>query len=88
MSFKVFWTLSAKSDLRKIQGSVSNDKFTEIIQSPLSVVFLEQFQFDEYRKDCRRIIVGKYKLLYHFRDNEIIVERVLHTLQNPNKSLM
>lgn len=88
MSFKVFWTLSAKSDLRKIQGSVSNDKFTEIIQSPLSVVFLEQFQFDEYRKDCRRIIVGNYKLLYQFRDKEIIVVRVFNTLQNPNKSLM
>lgn len=88
MSFKVFWTLSAKSDLRKIQGSLSNDKFTEIIQSPLSVVFLEQFQFDEYRKDCRRIIVGNYKLLYQFRDKEIIVVRVFNTLQNPNKSLM
>lgn len=88
MSFKVFWTLSAKSDLRKIQGSVSNDKFTEIIQSPLSVVFLEQFQFDEYRKDCRRIIVGNYKLLYQFRDKEIIVVRVFNTLQNRNKSLM
>ena len=88
MSFKVFWTLSAKSDLRKIQGSVSNDKFTEIIQAPLGVVFLEQFQFDEYRKDCRRIIVGNYKLLYQFRDKEIIVVRVFNTLQNPNKSLM
>lgn len=35
MSFEVFWTASAKSDLRKIQGIVSNDKFDEIIHAPL-----------------------------------------------------
>jgi mRNA-degrading endonuclease RelE of RelBE toxin-antitoxin system len=87
MSFKVFWTASAKGDLRKIIGIVSNDKFTEIVEAPLSIVFLEQFQFDEYRIDCRRIIVGNYKLLYQFKDKVIIVVRVFNTRQDPNKSL-
>ncbi|TRX34130.1 type II toxin-antitoxin system RelE/ParE family toxin [Flavobacterium sp. ZT3R18] len=87
MSFKVFWTASAKGDLRKIIGVVSNDKFTEIVEAPLGIVFLEQFQFDEYRVDCRRIIVGNYKLLYQFKDNVIIVVRVFNTRQDPNKSL-
>jgi hypothetical protein len=63
MSFKVTWTTSAKSDLRKILGVVSNDTFAEIVNAPLDIVFSEQFQFDEYRIDCRRIIVGNYKLL-------------------------
>jgi mRNA-degrading endonuclease RelE of RelBE toxin-antitoxin system len=87
MSFKVFWTASAKGDLRKIIGIVSNDKFIEIVEAPLGIVFLEQFQFDEYRIDCRRIIIGNYKLLYQFKDNVIIVVRVFNTRQDPNKSL-
>jgi mRNA-degrading endonuclease RelE of RelBE toxin-antitoxin system len=87
MSFEVFWTASAKKDLRKIIGTVSQDKFTKIVEAPLSVVFLEQFQVDEYRIDCRRIIVGNYKLLYRFKNNLITVVRVFNTHQDPIKSL-
>ncbi|CAN1574385.1 Toxin-antitoxin system, RelE/ParE toxin family [Flavobacteriaceae bacterium] len=87
MSFKVTWTTSAKSDLRKILGVVSNDTFAEIVNAPLDIVFSEQFQFDEYRIDCRRMIVGNYKLLYQFNDNVITVVRVFNTLQDPIKSL-
>ena len=87
MSFKVFWTASAKGDLRKIIDVVSNDKFTEIVEAPLCIVFSEQFQFDEYRIDCRRMIIGNYKLLYQFKDNVITIVRVFNTRQDPSKSL-
>ncbi|WP_269224488.1 type II toxin-antitoxin system RelE/ParE family toxin [Flavobacterium sp. IMCC34518] len=87
MSFRITWTASAKRDLRTIFGTVSYVKFTEIVKAPLDIVFSEQFQFDEYRIDCRRIIVGNYKLLYQLNDNVITVVRVFNTLQDPIKSL-
>ncbi|WP_281238282.1 type II toxin-antitoxin system RelE/ParE family toxin [Flavobacterium praedii] len=87
MSFRITWTASAKRDLRTIFGIVSYVKFTEIVKAPLDIVFSEQFQFDEYRIDCRRIIVGNYKLLYQLNDNVITVVRVFNTLQDPIKSL-
>jgi mRNA-degrading endonuclease RelE of RelBE toxin-antitoxin system len=87
MSFKITWTASAKRDLRTIFGIVSYVKFVEIVKAPLDIVFSEQFQFDEYRIDCRRMIVGNYKLLYQFNGNVITVVRVFNTLQDPIKSL-
>jgi mRNA-degrading endonuclease RelE of RelBE toxin-antitoxin system len=87
MNYKVIWTASAKNDLRKIVGNVSNKKFDEIYKSPLSITFSEQFQIDDYRLDCRRMIVGNYKLLYQFQDNSIFIIRVFNTLQNPSNSL-
>lgn len=87
MNYKVIWTASAKNDLRKIMGNVSNKMFDEIYKSPLNITFPEQFQIDEYRLDCRRIIVGNYKLLYLFHDNSIFIVRVFNTLQDPSTSL-
>jgi mRNA-degrading endonuclease RelE of RelBE toxin-antitoxin system len=87
MSFKITWTASAKSDLRKIFRIVSYDKFSEIVKAPLDIMFSEQFQFDQYRIDCRRMIVGNYKLLYQFNENVITIVRVFNTLQDPIKSL-
>jgi mRNA-degrading endonuclease RelE of RelBE toxin-antitoxin system len=87
MNYKVIWTAGAKKDLRKIMGNVSNKKFDEISKSPLSIIFLDQLQVDEYRLDCRRIIVRNYKLLYQFQDNSIFIIRVFNTFQNPLKSL-
>ena len=64
-----------------------NKIIDEIYQAPNSITFVEQFQIDEYRKDCRRIIVRNYKILYYIKDSEIFVIRVFNTLQNPSKSL-
>ena len=87
MNYKVIWTASAKKDLRKIMGNVSNKKFDEISKSPLSIIFPDQFQLDEYRPDCRKIIIGNYKVLYQFNENTIFIIRVFNTLQDPSKSL-
>lgn len=95
MKFSVFWTSKSFEDIsnihdylsNKISLETANKIIDEIYQSPNSITFVEQFQIDEYRKDCRRIIVRNYKILYYIKDSEIFVIRVFNTLQNPSKSL-
>jgi hypothetical protein len=93
--FSVIWTSKSFEDISNIHNYLSN-KITietankiidEIYQAPNSITFVEQFQIDEYRKDCRRIIVRNYKILYHIKDSEIFIIRVFNTLQDPTKSL-
>ena len=93
--FSVFWTSKSFEDLstihhylsNKISLETANKIIDEIYQAPNSITFVEQFQIDEYRKDCRRIIVRNYKILYYIIDSEIFVIRVFNTLQDPSKSL-
>jgi plasmid stabilization system protein ParE len=93
--FDIYWTYKAKDDLKDIYFSLkkniskeSAQEIREELYSSLSrIIFAEQFQIDEYRLDCRRIIVRNYKLLYQFQDNSIFIIRVFNTFQNPLKSL-
>lgn len=93
--FSIIWTSISFEDISNIHNYLSNKIsiktankiIDEIYQAPNSITFLEQFQIDEYRKDCRRIIVRNYKILYHIKDSEIFVIRVFNTLQDPTKSL-
>lgn len=95
MMFSVFWTSKSFEDIsnihhylsNKISLETTNKIIDEIYQAPNSITFVEQFQIDEYRKDCRRIIIRNYKILYHIKDSEIFVIRVFNTLQDPSKSL-
>lgn len=95
MMFSVFWTSKSFEDIsnihhylsNKISLETANKIIDEIYQAPNSITFIEQFQIDEYRKDCRRIIIRNYKILYHIKDSEIFVIRVFNTLQDPSKSL-
>ena len=95
MMFSVFWTSKSFEDIsnihhylsNKISSETANKIIDEIYQAPNSITFVEQFQIDEYRKDCRRIIIRNYKILYHIKDSEIFVIRVFNTLQDPSKSL-
>ena len=94
MMFSVFWTSKSFEDIsnihhylsNKISLETANKIIDEIYQAPNSITFIEQFQIDEYRKDCRRIIIRNYKILYHIKDSEIFVIRVFNTLQDPSKS--
>ena len=81
---KIFWSLTAIDDLKTI---VSKKTLLEITNSPKTIVFPEQFQIDEYRLDCRRIIIKNYKILYQHQDNAIYIVRVFNTFQNPINSL-
>jgi len=81
---KLFWTLSAIEDLKSI---ASKKIVLEITNSPKTIVFPEQYQIDEYRSDCRRIIIRNYKILYQHQGNSIYIVRVFNTLQNPSNIL-
>lgn len=93
--FSIIWTSKSFEDisnihhylLYKISLETANKIIDEIYQAPNSIIFEEQFQVDDYRKDCRRIIVRNYKILYHVKDSEIFIIRIFNTFQNPIKSL-
>jgi addiction module RelE/StbE family toxin len=87
----IFWTNNAKEDLKDIYISLkkatSKEKAEKIIHELFNctdnIVFAEQFQLDEYRFDCRRIIIRNYKVLYQIKENSIFVIRVFNSFQNP-----
>ncbi|PAM95899.1 hypothetical protein B4N84_04950 [Flavobacterium sp. IR1] len=89
----VFWTQNAKEDLKQIYNSlkkVTSKEKAIIIRDELlnctdRIVFPEQFQFDEYRFDCRRIVIRNYKVLYQINENSIFVIKVFNSLQSPTK---
>lgn len=93
--FSIIWTSKSFEDISnihhylsyKISLETANKIIDEIYQAPNSIIFEEQFQVDDYRKDCRRIIVRNYKILYHVKDSEIFIIRIFNTFQNPIKSL-
>lgn len=70
-SFEVFWTHNAKEDLKDIYFSLKATVSKEVAQkirvelfnSSSLITFPEQFQLDEYRLDCRRVIIRNYKVL-------------------------
>ena len=93
--FSIIWTSKSFEDISNIHHYIShkislqtaNKIIDEIYKAPNSIIFEEQFQVDDYRKDCRRIIVRNYKILYHVKDSEIFIIRIFNTFQNPIKSL-
>ena len=87
MKYEIIWSTSAISDLKKLNTIISEAKIYTIYSAPQQIIFPEQFQIDEYRKDCRRIIEGKYKILYQFKNNQIRVIKIFNSLHNPLKSL-
>jgi mRNA-degrading endonuclease RelE of RelBE toxin-antitoxin system len=87
MKYKVNWSISAKNDLKKLYSIISFSKIDAIYNAPEQIIFPEQFQIDEYRKDCRRIIEGNYKILYQFKNNEIRIIKIFNSLHNPINSL-
>ena len=95
MLFSIIWTSKSFEDISNIHNYLSNKIsietankiIEEIYRAPSSITFTEQFKIDEFRNDCRRIIVRNYKILYHIKDSEIFVIRVFNTFQNPIKSL-
>ncbi|CAM3889755.1 type II toxin-antitoxin system RelE/ParE family toxin [Flavobacterium sinopsychrotolerans] len=94
-NYAIFWTTNAKLDLKDIYLSLKQNisplvatKITnEIFGSLNSIIFPDQFQIDDYRIDCRRIIIRIYKILYQLHDNTIYVVRIFNTFQDPIKSL-
>ena len=88
MKYKVIWSANAKNDLKRLDSIISNAKLDAIYNAPEQIIFPEQFQIDEYRNDCRRIIEGNYKILYQFKNNEIRIVKIFNSLHDPIKSLI
>ncbi len=86
--FEIIWSLESIQDLNKVKNNISKIKLKNISIAPKQIIFGEQYQIDEYRQDCRRILIGNYKILYQFLDNRISVIRVINTLHDPIKSLL
>jgi len=83
-NFKIISSSTSIDDLNRIKNNISKSTLKKIIFSPKSIIFEEQYQKDEYRQDCRRILVKNYKILYQFSNNKISVIRIFNTLHNPN----
>ncbi|NJM80005.1 MAG: type II toxin-antitoxin system RelE/ParE family toxin [Flavobacterium sp.] len=96
MDFEIIWTSKSHEDILSIYNYISNKIsietavkiIDEIYETPSKIKYPEQFQTDEYREDCRRIIVRNYKILYHIKGNTIYIIRIFNTYQNPTKSLL
>ncbi|WP_310558729.1 type II toxin-antitoxin system RelE/ParE family toxin [Flavobacterium sp.] len=86
--FKIIWSSESKRDLRKIKNNLSKSRLKSISLAPRQIVFPDQFQIDEYRKDCRRIIEGNYKILYQFKNDEIRIIKIFNSLHDPINSLL
>jgi plasmid stabilization system protein ParE len=94
-NIQLFWTQSAKEDLKEIYLSlkqytsvrIAKQIRNEIYQAPSQIIFATQYQQDNYRLDCRRIILRNYKILYQVEADVIYIVRVFNTFQNPLKSL-
>ena len=87
MKYEIIWSISAISDLKKLNTIISEANIYSIYSAPQQIIFSEQFQIDEYRKDCRRIIEGNHKILYQFKNNQIRVLKIFNSPHNPIKSL-
>ncbi|MCV2485467.1 type II toxin-antitoxin system RelE/ParE family toxin [Flavobacterium sp. SH_e] len=91
----VFWSENAKLDFKEIYFELKSkySKKTalkvrdELFNSANSIICAEQFQFDEYRIDCRRIVIRNFKILYQIKDESVFIVRIFNTFQNPLKSL-
>lgn len=88
LNFKIIWSTIARNDLAKLEYIISNKMKLKILKAPRLITFPEQFQIDDFRLDCRRIVVGNYKVLYQFNNEKINIIRVFNSLHNPEKSLL
>jgi mRNA-degrading endonuclease RelE of RelBE toxin-antitoxin system len=85
-NYKIIWSSIAIQDLKNIKNNISKNRLIEIVNSPKKIIFSEQYQIDEYREDCRRILVGNYKILYQSKDNRIDIIRIFNSKHNPINS--
>jgi len=79
----VFWTQEAENDLDLIYDYyfekspiVALRLINEIIASTESLVFSNQYQIEDYKSDCRRIVIKNYKVLYTIEIDSIYIVRV------------
>lgn len=89
-NFDIFWSLDAELDLDNIfeyyfekSPLAAHRIINDIIDSAESLIFSGQFQLDEYKTGCRRIVIRHYKVLYTVDDEVAYIVRVFDSRRNP-----
>lgn len=85
------WSDKAKADLKEIyshllktNSAITSQKIiNEIANAPKAITFPTQYQFDDYIKDCRRIIIKNYKILYLEQEGLVSVVGIFDSRNNP-----
>jgi plasmid stabilization system protein ParE len=89
------WSDRAKADLKEIyshllktnSATTAQKIINEIATAPKAITFPTQYQFDDYIKDCRRIIIRNCKILYLEQQGLVSVVGVFDSRNNPLKMI-
>ena len=92
-TLSVNWTAKAKADLKSIyyhllennSKEISLKIRDEIFSAPKTIIFPEQYQFDDFMFECRRMVIRNYKILYSAEENAITVIGVFNSHRHPSK---
>lgn len=89
-NYKIKWSSLAKQDLKNIydywktkslQGA--KNVRSDILKSPETVHFAEQYQVDDINPKYRRIVVrSDYKILYRVNEDTIFIMGIINTQQS------
>ena len=95
---KIEWTNTAKEDLYEIyeflEAVLEEEKAFAIVSKLIERVdILEKYPFSGQKeplladlpKEYRRLIEGKYKIIYHIGNDKIYVNRVFDSRRDPSK---
>lgn len=95
-SLQIIWSNQAKQQLKEIYQYLKYHKNTpqgaesvkrDILDATKSLHFSEQYQKDDINANYRRIIVRDYKLVYKVDNQRILILKIFHAKQNPDKLL-
>lgn len=87
---RIIWTVQAKNTLNSIykyykekslQGAIQVR--ADLLKSPKSIQFAEQYQIDDINPKYRRIVVRDFKVLYKEVKQVIYVMDIINTWQSP-----
>lgn len=81
-SLQIIHDFYASKSLQAAEN-VTNDVFS----TAESVIFLHQYQIDEYHKDCRRIVCRHFKILYRVKDSTAFIINIIDTRMNSSNNI-
>lgn len=89
--FDIIWTEQAVFALQEIYNfykekslQAANDIKSDILRSPKTIYFSQQYQLDNINPKYRRIIVRNYKVLYKYDNGSIQILDIVSTKQSPD----
>ena len=98
VSYDIQWTDKSKEDLREVYrflcGVIAEERAFALIEKLISetdilirmpLIGQREPKFEGLEKTYRRLVRGKYKIVYHVSDEIIYINRVFHTSQDPSK---